>query len=129
MLTRETRACSPTEKVGVLSFAFALAVVVIHCSWTADSTFGRLLILLFRDTLARMAVPFFFVCSGYFLARHFDEEGWWRREVGKRIFSLGAPYVFWTLALAVVLFFEAHEVMGIGGLGVNICKMPALAPL
>jgi len=117
------------EAVTFWSFVFAVGVVVIHCAWRPETELGRLSAALFRDTLARMAVPFFFVCSGFFLARHFDEPGWWRREVVKRLRSLVVPYVLWTFAFATVLYVEAHERMGVGGFGLNPCKMPALAPL
>jgi len=118
-----------SEKLAFWSIFFSVSVVVIHCAWTAETAVGRLLVALFRDTLARLAVPFFFACSGFFLARHFDEAGWWRREAGKRLLSLVVPYVIWTLALAAVLAVEAHERMGLGGFGLDLRKMPALAPL
>jgi len=117
-----------SRKVSFWSFIFAIAVVVIHCAWCASSAPGRLAIALFKDTFARMAVPFFFVCSGYFLACHMDESGWWIRALRKRFATLVIPYVLWTVLFAGVLFAEAHEVMGPGGFGLNPCKMPALAP-
>jgi len=116
-------------KISFWSFVCAVLVVFIHCSWTAETEIGRLAIVLFKETLARMAVPFFFACSGYFLARHFVESGWWVREVRKRIVSLGVPYLVWTMVYAGVLLVMMHEVIGIGGLGLNLCMMPALAPL
>jgi len=118
-----------SEKISFWSFVFSLLVVVIHCAWKPETEVERLTFALVRTTLARMAVPFFFACSGYFLARHFDEFGWWRREIGKRLRSLGVPYVLWTLVYAVVLFVEAGELMGLGGFGLNPCKPPALAAL
>jgi hypothetical protein len=42
-----------------------------------------------------MAVPYFFLASGFFLAGHVGETGWWGREVKKRIFTLLVPLVFW----------------------------------
>lgn len=39
-----------------------------------------------------IAVPFFFVCSGYFLAGHVGEDGWWKRECQKRVRSLLVPF-------------------------------------
>ena len=32
-----------------------------------------------------MAVPFFFLASGWFFGRHVDEQGWWLRELKKRV--------------------------------------------
>lgn len=42
------------------------------------------------------AVPFFFVCSGFFLGRHCDEDGWWLRECLKRVRSLLVPFLIWS---------------------------------
>lgn len=118
-----------SEKVVFWSFVFSAAVVVIHCGWTAETSFGRLAIALFKDTFARMAVPFFFACSGFFLAPRLEGTGGWRREFGKRIFSLGIPYLVWTLVLAGVMYFETREWIGIGGFGFNLTQMPGLSPL
>lgn len=57
-----------------------------------------------------IAVPFFFTCSGYFLARHYIGcEGsvlgaTWCREVRKRLRSLFVPYVLWSAIAAAVPF-------------------------
>lgn len=48
------------------------------------------------------AVPFFFVCSGFFLGRHCDEEGWWSRECLKRVRSLLVPYLVWSTVFAAL---------------------------
>lgn len=47
--------------------------------------------------VANVAVPTFFVFSGFLLAGHFGENGWWSREVRKRVRSLILPYVLWNL--------------------------------
>lgn len=117
------------DKVAFWSFVFVLGVVMIHCVWTPESTVGRLSVALFKDTLARLAVPFFFACSGFFLARHFDESGWWRREVRKRLRTLALPYVIWLLVLVAVMYAETHKLLGPGAFGLNPCRMPALSPL
>ena len=45
--------------------------------------------------LGKIAVPFFFLASGYFLAGHLDEDGWYGRKVKKRVFSLVIPLLLW----------------------------------
>lgn len=52
--------------------------------------------------VCRVAVPFFFCVSGFFLARHANENGWWGREVRKRIHSLLIPYFGWTLIMVLL---------------------------
>ena len=47
--------------------------------------------------LGRCAVPFFFIASGFFLAGHMHDHGWWRRECVKRLRTLFAPYLFWNV--------------------------------
>ena len=49
------------------------------------------------DALTMVAVPFFFLASGFFMAGHVGENGWYLREVRKRINSLLIPFVAWNL--------------------------------
>lgn len=42
-----------------------------------------------------IAVPWFFLAAGFFLAGHMEERGWWKREVMKRCRSLVVPFFFW----------------------------------
>lgn len=77
-----------SNKIKNLSFLCSLAVVAIHCGWDEDS----LMKSFFCEGVARIAVPFFFVVSGYFLARHIGEDGWYKQELRKRVASLLIPY-------------------------------------
>ena len=92
-MTKET-----SQKIKNMGFICALFVVSIHIDWHADESqllwWGRQLI---KSGIAGIAVPFFFVVSGYFLAAHFDEDGWWKRENQKRIRTLIVPFMFWSL--------------------------------
>ena len=45
--------------------------------------------------MTRVAVPYFFLAAGYFLAGHIGETGWWHREVAKRVQSLLVPMWIW----------------------------------
>ena len=94
------------QKISNASFMAALMVVGIHVGgdpalitegsslWWLEA-FGHYGIF-------SIAVPFFFVCSGYFLAGHMEEPGWYKRECVKRFRSLAVPYVFWCLAYASI---------------------------
>ena len=48
-----------------------------------------------------IAVPYFFACSGYFLAGHYGDGQWWLNEVVKRIKSLLVPFYIW-MAVGIV---------------------------
>ena len=52
----------------------------------------------------RWAVPFFFAASGFLLAQHADEDGWYGVAIKKRIKTLLVPYVIWTLLATLVSF-------------------------
>ena len=106
-----------------MGFLCAVLVVIMHVQWP-QGTPGSPVWFFHQgiaEGVARMAVPFFFIASGFFLARHFDERGWWFRETGKRVKSLGVPYVAWTLAallasilLTAVANASAHRSVGTG---------------
>lgn len=131
---------------------FAMAMVVaIHTAGRSIESIDKGSILWWIESLGhygafRLAVPFFFVCSGYFLAGHMEESGWWKRECVKRIKSLLVPYVFWSICYALLplaVFFFANLIHGriafweqacglrfwINALGLNPFAWPRLTPL
>ena len=140
-MTKET-----SQKIKNMGFICALFVVSIHINWHTDESqllwWGRQLIC---EGFARIAVPFFFVVSGYFLAAHFDEANWWKCEVGKRIKSLVVPFYLWTIIyivattpLSIVADQIAHRPFGtsivfsddwLRTFGVDLCKSPILGQL
>ena len=91
VLTPET-----SNKLANMSFLCAIFVVIIHV-WTPTPV-GSVAWWLYAATSMRcIAVPFFFLMSGYLLAGHVGEPGWWKQENTKRIKSLVVPYVIWSL--------------------------------
>ena len=95
-----------SQRLRVFGFVGALLIVLIHSTpnpalgtwqwWVAE--------LLGRDGLCRIAVPYFFLAGGFFLAGHVCEEGWWRREVQKRTRTLVTPYFLW-IGIGMVVHF------------------------
>lgn len=93
-----------SNKIANMSALCSLMVVVIHvlkreqltgsCAWHLRRICG--------EGLCRIAVPFFFAAAGYFISVHFNEKGWWWREVSKRIKSLLIPFFAWS-AICFVL--------------------------
>ena len=57
---------------------------------------------MFSGGYSRIAVPFFFLVSGYFLATHINECGWWKKETLKRVRSLLIPFFTWAFLYQVL---------------------------
>ena len=140
-----------SKKIRNASCIAAIAVVGIH---TAGLRLEQLSVgssiwcleLLGSYSLFQVAVPFFFLCSGYFLAGHMQEAGWWRRECRKRIHSLLVPYLVWSFVFALIPFVprfasillhghiaSLHQVLSwrfwLNALGANPFSWPGLVPL
>ena len=79
-----------------MSALAALAVVVIHAGNGGMGSFAAKMLHQFLGWgLCTFAVPWFFFASGYFFARHLDEDGWWARAVKTRLRTLLVPYLLW----------------------------------
>ena len=88
-----------SHKIANMSLLCSALVVCIHImkreqfpgslAWRVRQLSG--------EGMCRIAVPFFFATAGYFLAMHFCEKGWYKREVLKRIRTLVLPYVVWCI--------------------------------
>ena len=88
------------------SLLCAMLVVSIHVTWPHAERFsaGWFMHEFISEGVARMAVPWFFIVSGYFLACHFNESKWWYNGIKKRIHTLFIPYILWNIiTLASVL--------------------------
>lgn len=128
-----------------LAFLCALLVVPIHCwseaEWfagaSAASTFEVAVKLLFSCSVSRIAVPFFFVLTGFFLAlgyMNYMESrntlntlkgifGWYVQTLKKRAFTIYLPFVIWNaLNVALCLAFgkEGYGEMGIAQLSAKV---------
>ena len=123
-----------SAKFSNMGFVCVCLVVLmhVHCPWEGGG-------------INRLAVPFFFAMSGYFLSRHVDERGWYGKELRKRIRTLLVPLFAWcilwalvTVPLAIVLNIRARRVItsnlltGWGALrylALDITNTPAMGPL
>lgn len=77
-----------SSKIAKMSFLCALFVVASHTS-------GGPKWLQIVLGIKPIAVPFFFLLSGYLFAGRFGEVGWYFRQLKKRFASLFIPYVIW----------------------------------
>ena len=98
----ETRqSCDEPQKIdaglsramATMGFVCAILVVMIHADVSATGWQGHVMQIIRGFT--RIAVPWFFLAAGFFLAGHVGEPGWWRTEVTKRVKSLLIPFFCW----------------------------------
>lgn len=92
-----------SNKIANMSFVCACLVVSIHVKWGGDvGSVCWWMREIFKSGYSNIAVPFFFVVSGYFLAGHINESGWWKRETIKRVKSLLIPFFVFALLVALL---------------------------
>ena len=135
-----------SKKIANASVFATMMIVGIHTlgyGWQSlekGSTLWWFLAFL-QQGLFSIAVPFFFTCSGYFLAGHMDDPGWWHLELKKRIGTLIVPYILWSALFASWLIALDVFVCGhlpaywrsssywINAFGLSPVRYPSLGPL
>ena len=114
-----------SQKIKNMSLLSALLVILIHIKWVGnDSGVVELVYQIVRNGICNIAVPYFFVVSGFFLARHFDDIGWYRIAISKRIRTLLVPYMLWSIL--TVLAFYVIDVVIVNLLSGNSVAIPSL---
>lgn len=101
------------ENLRAVGFLCALMVVSIHC-WSSHlfvagesglSSLKAGMLILLTASLSRVAVPCFFVLTGFFLARGFQPGmAWYLTVVKKRFLTIYVPFLIWN-AINVALAF------------------------
>lgn len=108
-----------SRKISRIGVACAMLVVFIHSylAHAPDEPFNPVASFaqeFLSQGIARVAVPFFFAVSGFFLYRDYEFTfAWFRRKLASRFWSLGVPYVLWALiglVFAVVTSMFARKV-------------------
>lgn len=92
-----------SQKLRNASFICACLVVCIHvginCGWYTEY---------FRNGICRAAVPYFFMVSGFFLAKHFDEPDWYKVAMQKKVRTLLLPYIYVNVIYSLVIISIHH---------------------
>lgn len=100
----------------------AFMVVMIHCQFSVTSKLSIWIKQGLNYGFCRIAVPFFFVISGYFLAKHMNEPNWWRKGVEKRFRGLVLPYLISVLSF-MFLSYVANYTMANGDAGGTMSEL------
>ena len=120
-------------KIANAGFLAALMVIFIHVDMQPDCpAVVRWFVGIVEQGLCTVAVPAFFVISGYLLGGHVGEAGWWGRAVRKRLVTLGVPYFLWGTLFFFFDYFRSHDASLLGllkSLGLTTCETPGLYPL
>lgn len=91
----QTIAPELSRKMANMSVIAAFMVVVLHAGEPSVMGSGGWWWAEICKMASKIAVPYFFVAAGFFLAGHENESGWWQREVAKRIKTLLIPFLAW----------------------------------
>ena len=94
-----------SNKLASMSLLGAIFVVFIHI-WTPTPPGSFAWWLYSLTSMRKMAVPLFFLISGFLLAGHVSDEDWWKQENSKRVKSLLIPYVLWSVLWMLFLVFR-----------------------
>ena len=92
-----------SDTINIVRFPMAILVVFVHtCSTRIDLTdtsnfVYQLTRVFFSAILAQVAVPTFFLISGYLFYQHLERWNWqiYYEKLKRRVFSLFVPYVIW----------------------------------
>ncbi|RYZ91562.1 MAG: hypothetical protein EOP06_06750 [Proteobacteria bacterium] len=108
------------ESIDVMRVLAMLAVIQIHSPWYSKVNVTSLDLATIADQLARFAVPFFFVISGYLWASRASVTGdYWPRSLAtsKRVLII---FCFWSLIYAIGPSLYVIRQQGIDSLVTNI---------
>jgi len=120
-----------SQKISEVSLfaAFLIVALHVHAEFARGSAASFFYVGI--RTLASIAVPYFCLISGFFLAAHMGEPGWWGDAVRKRVKSLLVPFFFWNV-MAWLFYAVLHYVAALKGVSfgdgfVNGITLPKVA--
>jgi peptidoglycan/LPS O-acetylase OafA/YrhL len=113
-----------SEKLKVLSFFLILLVLYIHSGFNTEDFYWNTFIQdLISNKIGRIAVPFFFLISGYlYFLKIKDGVSDIFKKIKKRYYSLFKPYVF--ACIIFVLTFTAFQLIPFASSNMNWNILP-----
>lgn len=102
-----------SQTIDLLRFPMAVAVVMLHYGTTViTGATGplRVLCVLFEEGICRLAVPCFFLISGYLFFKQLQTWNWsvYGKKMYRRIQTLLIPYMLWNIIDFFVHWVYAH---------------------
>ena len=102
-----------TQTIQWLRFPLAILVVLLHAGvGESESTLPvyHTLSILTTEGVCRIAVPCFFLISGFLFFRNMTEWNFakWKTKIIRRIHSLFVPYIIWNLIAFVAIFIYSY---------------------
>lgn len=91
-----------SRSIDLLRFPMAVAVVMLHYSTSVISDASgtlKVFCVVFQEGLCRLAVPCFFLISGYLFYNQLQGWDWiiWKRKIKSRVKTLLVPYILWII--------------------------------
>lgn len=124
-----------STKMANMGIVSAFLIVAMHgyamASMPVPGSVSWWFYKLFKENFTDIAVPYFFLAAAFFLAGHFSEQGWFWREVCKRIRSLLVPMFLWgmfALFLELAAFVSRNVLAGkplLSGYSLNLMHIAA----
>lgn len=98
-----------SRTISYLRFLMAFAVVLLHASNAGakgDLPVYSTMCILLGEGLCRIAVPCFFLISGYLFFKNLEHWNWsvWGTKLRRRVHTLLIPYLLWNVLAAVLIY-------------------------
>lgn len=109
-----------SDRIKLVNLSATFLVVLLHSHFmglTGDGTSLKVQQFL-TDGLCRVAVPVFFMLSGFLFAWNMESSRSWpvyRKKIGSRLRSLGGPYLIW-FAIGLVALLCLKELLPIASM-------------
>lgn len=82
------------QLVDIAKFFFSICIIGIHTQFLSEYKIGYYI----KTNIFRIAVPFFFICNGYFIAKSMNQKV----PDGKNLTKIIKQYLFWCLFYTVL---------------------------